>query len=221
MTLPESILVVMFPQGFILDSEKEDSFCYVDFSLDCLNYILAFYQKAQKLSHYANEFTQDVYLAHVASDIPLNLLLTKQGVIVLREELEFFLVVVTLKTSLKEQQQANNNSNIMLSHLKQKSSELLVRQDLVFEALLKTIYKEKDPESAAEFHLIDMLCTAGFTRQDHWDYRATEPNKTCITSLSLVTIYQKDTLHIGQKLMMFWRKPAVNKKHDVVDIALN
>jgi hypothetical protein len=212
LTLPESILVVMFPQGFVLDGQDEEPFCNVDFSVECLNYILSYYRKAQKAfkaNYYSNEFAEDAYLAHaVASGIPLSPLLTKQGIIILREELEFFIVPRTKssmersKEEVVEGKQANNS--IMLSNLKKKCGQLLVKEDLIFEALLKSIIeKEKLEENVAEYHLIDMLCTAGFSRKDHWSFRATEPNRTCITSLSLVSLCRKNRLHVGQKLMMF------------------
>lgn len=185
----------MFPQGFVLDGQEDNKpFCTVDFNIECLNYLLEYFQKAKE-NFKSDEFAQDAYLAHaVASGIPLNPLLTKQGVVVLREELEFFLVVT-------------ENNQTILSTLKQKSGDLLVKQDLVFEALLKNIDKENN---IAEHHLVDMLCNAGFSRTDHWNHRSTEPNKTCVSSLSLVCLNQSNRLNVGQKLIMFWRKPAVN-----------
>lgn len=187
----------MFPHGFSLDGKDEESnqsFCNVDFSIECLNYMLDYFQKARKEFRKENhEFTEDAYLAHaVASSIPLNPLLTKQGIIVLREELEYFVIALDKSTNI--------------SDLKQKSGDLLIKQDLVFDALLKNIDEENN---VAEYHLVDMLCTAGFSKSDHWQQRSTEPHKACISSLSLVSLCQKNRLHIGQKLMMFWKKPAV------------
>lgn len=189
------MLVVMFPHGFILDGEEDhnDRFCTVDFNLDCLLYVLDYFEKA-KASFKSDEFAQDAYLAHaVVSGIPLNPLLTKQAIVVLREELEFFLVLDHISPSLK-----------------QKSGEWLVQQDLVFEALLKNEDDADNGENrVAEHHLIDMLCHAGFSKLDHWQQRSTEPNKTSLTSLSLVSLSQSSRLGVGQKLIMFWRKPAV------------
>ncbi len=188
----------MFPHGFSLDGkdeEKNELFCNVDFSIECLKYVLEYFQKAKidfKQAHH--EFAEDAYLAHaVASGIPLNPLLTKQGIIVLREELEYFVII--------------EKPNIMLSDMKRTSGDFLVKEDLVFDALLKNIDKE---DNVAEYHLVDMLCTAGFSKEDHWQQRSVEPNKTCISSLSLVSLCQKNRLQIGQKLMMFWKKPAVS-----------
>ncbi|KAI7879549.1 uncharacterized protein EV154DRAFT_524453 [Mucor mucedo] len=193
--LPESMLVVMFPHGFVLDGQEDskDRFCTVDFNMDCLLYVLDYFEKA-KSNFKSDEFAQDAYLAHaVVSGIPLNPLLTKQAIVVLREELEFFLVLDSISPSLK-----------------QKSGEWLVQQNLVFEALLKN---DKDADDngenrVAEHHLIDMLCHAGFSKKDHWHHRSTEPNKTSVSSLSLVSLTQASRMAVGQKLIMFWRKPA-------------
>lgn len=186
----------MFPHGFVLDGQEDNKpYCTVDFNLECLNYVLEYFQKAKEDFKSDDGFAQDAYLAHaVASGIPLNPLLTKQAIVVLREELEFFLVVT-------------ENNQTVLSSLKQKSGEFLVTQDLVFEALLKNIDKQKN---IAEHHLVDMLCNAGFSKTDHWNHRSTEPNKTCVSSLSLVCLSQPSRLKVGKKLIVFWRKPAVN-----------
>ncbi|KAI9250677.1 hypothetical protein EDC94DRAFT_622872 [Helicostylum pulchrum] len=184
LNLPESILIVMFPQGYVI--EESSTFCKVDFNVECLNYLLDYFARAQQdFKSRRNEFEEDAYLAHaVASGIPLNPLLTKQGIVVLREELEFFVVATT-------------TNSIMLSALKQKTSHLLVQQDLIFDTLLNT----------TDRHLIDMLCNAGFSTSDHWSHRSSEPNKTCICSLALVCL-DKNKQSIGQKLLMFWKKPA-------------
>lgn len=174
----------MFPNGYVLD-EETSSFCRVDFDIECLDYVLEYFEKAQK-ERIHNEFEEDAYLAYaVASGIPLNPLLTKQAIVVLREELEFFLVVT---------------STHMLPCFKQKTSDLLVQQDLIFETLLNT----------EDHHLIDLLCQSGFSKSDRWAHRATEPNKTCISSVSLICLDEKNKVNCGQKLMIFWKKPAVN-----------
>ena len=79
---------------------------------------------------------------------------------------------------------------------------------------------------------------SGFSREDEWGYRATEPNRCCISSIALVLLktgisHPSRTLEDGaalqptapgapqpgvtvnaaqlataQKLLLFWRKPA-------------
>lgn len=90
-----------------------------------------------------------------------------------------------------------------------------------------------------------MRCTAaalrlrsGFSREDEWGYRATEPNRCCISSIALVLLktgishpsrtpgegaalepaapgvpqpgvtVNAAQLATAQKLLLFWRKPA-------------
>lgn len=78
-------------------------------------------------------------------------------------------------------------------------------------------------------------CTSGFNRDDEWGYRSLEPRRCCITSLALVLLNTGIThdhppghpftgpvsptqmnpqvnaaqLTTAQKLLLFWRKPAV------------
>ncbi|KAK9462169.1 uncharacterized protein V1516DRAFT_298218 [Lipomyces oligophaga] len=74
----------------------------------------------------------------------------------------------------------------------------------------------------AEKHLLDMLCSSGFTITDEWGFREREPGKTIISSLALVrllaTVPSPATSSspstsvspnpMAQKLLLFWRKPA-------------
>ena len=71
---------------------------------------------------------------------------------------------------------------------------------------------------------------SGFDRNDNWGYRALEPNRCCVTSIALVLlktgithaaplsnlngpkpapIVNATQLATAQKLLLFWRKPAV------------
>lgn len=90
----------------------------------------------------------------------------------------------------------------------------------------------------AEQHLIDMLCMSGFDRDDSWGFRAVEPSRCCITSIALVLLktgirfspedgepqpneeeleglegvrVDNQQLATAQKLLLFWRKPAVSR----------
>ncbi|CAG8433611.1 1191_t:CDS:2 [Ambispora gerdemannii] len=110
MSLPESILIVMFPNGLILgrgagldpyeDDEEagddasddsillEDQTIYVDFDPQCLEYILNFYRKAQDV-FYSNQGSS---MSTFPSNPTQNPLLNKQAIIVLREELDYFTI---------------------------------------------------------------------------------------------------------------------------------
>lgn len=59
-------------------------------------------------------------------------------------------------------------------------------------------------------------CGRGFNVDDAWGHRAAEPNKAVICSLALARLRtdskdSKDSNVVGmaQKLLLFWRKPAV------------
>jgi hypothetical protein len=68
--------------------------------------------------------------------------------------------------------------------------------------------------------------TSGFDREDEWGFRALEPSRCCISSIALVLLKTGIVHHPGasgekqvtidynqmataQKLLLFWRKPAV------------
>ncbi|KAK4512779.1 uncharacterized protein ATC70_003485 [Mucor velutinosus] len=227
-SLPESLLIAMFPNGLVLgrrdpstyDSSEEEDYddepaeqgneasgnrgeqtteaediltTYVDFDAACLKYVLTFYQQAQEARDQQQEVESIFASTPAAQYYPS--LLGKQPIIVLREELEYYCVV---SSSKKE-----NHEKVKLA-----AGEYLKRHDQVFAALQKNIARENN---VAEQHLIDMLCDAGFTREDSWGHRELEPSKTCIISMSLVllkTTGPDNHMATAQKLLLFWRKPA-------------
>ncbi|KAF7725132.1 hypothetical protein EC973_000384 [Apophysomyces ossiformis] len=223
-SLPESLLIAMFPNGFVLNSTanektsghtaatvlgntQSDVVNDVDFDPKCLVYVLDFFEAArQQFVHDKRESTGEGRLAATAlsaiSAIPLNPayypLLTKQTIIVLREELDYFVLP-------QQQEQAKAYG---IHRLKYAAGLHLQKYDLVFDALLRNINKEGNE---AEQHLVDMLCDAGFSREDRWPYRALEPKRACIGSLSLInikTVGANNRMGTAQKLMLFWKKPA-------------
>lgn len=72
-----------------------------------------------------------------------------------------------------------------------------------------------------------VLLLSGFNRDDVWGYRALEPSRCCISSIALVLLKTGIThnpsaasrddrvavdyaqMSTAQKLLLFWRKPAV------------
>jgi hypothetical protein len=225
-SLPESLLIVMFPNGLILgkmhddeydDDEDEgsndsvaleDQVNYVDFDPKCLDFVLQFYRHAQKV--FAEEHSgENSTFQQGASSMPMmnanqHPLLTKQAIIVLREELEYF----ALPPSAKEKG-TSPPTNESMRKLKLDCGKYLLERDQIFTALQRNISKENN---VAEQHLIDMLCDSGFSRDDKWGYRAMEPLKTCIVSIALVmlkTTGPENHMATAQKLLLFWRKPAV------------
>ncbi|KAI8344484.1 hypothetical protein BC941DRAFT_508032 [Chlamydoabsidia padenii] len=226
-SLPESLLIAMFPNGLILggrqddyededddqhsrdsvgndkttvtknaddeDEDDDDDFqvTYVDFDPVCLEYVLQFYRQAQTLS---NEMQKVQVDEPSPAYYPL---MDKQPIIVLREELEYFCVPSQKKLSVAD-----------MATLKLQCGQYLRHQDEIFAALQKSIARENN---MAEQHLIDMLCDAGFSRNDRWGHRALEPMRTCIISMGLVllkTTGPDNHMPTAQKLLLFWRKPA-------------
>lgn len=75
------------------------------------------------------------------------------------------------------------------------------------------------------FSLLTEFIESGFNRDDEWGYRACEPQRNVISSMALVLLKtginhhednkegppEIDPVQMGtaQKLLLFWRKPAV------------
>jgi hypothetical protein len=82
-----------------------------------------------------------------------NPLLTKQAIIVLREELEFFVIPPTLEG--KPATDGNGSATQAMSKLKRDCADVLLDKQSIFTALQRNVNKENN---IAEQHLIDMLC---------------------------------------------------------------
>lgn len=54
---------------------------------------------------------------------------------------------------------------------------------------------------------------SGFKKEDKWPRRVLEPSRACISSLALTEVKNNDkpstSINTSQKLLLFWRKPAV------------
>ncbi|CAO3649556.1 unnamed protein product [Cunninghamella blakesleeana] len=193
------------------DEDDDDDFqvTYVDFDPVCLEYVLKFYRQAQDLSAEMKQQRLNNNNGDENNDQHHHALPTinpssgyysledKQPIIVLREELEYFCVPSQKKLSPAD-----------MTNLKIQCGQYLRQHDEIFAALQKSIARENN---VAEQHLIDMLCDAGFSRDDRWGHRALEPMKTCIISMGLVllrTTGPDNHMATAQKLLLFYRKPA-------------
>ena len=150
-----------------------------------------------------------------------NPLLTKQAIIVLREELEYFVIPPPGDDGLPVHDFTNDQGIADDDHLalKRQCGGHLLDKKSIFTALQRNVNKENN---VAEQHLIDMLCMSGFDRDDAWGFRAIEPSRCCISSIALVllktgishldnaeVIVDQHQMSTAQKLLLFWRKPAV------------
>ncbi|KAI0773095.1 hypothetical protein BD413DRAFT_539127 [Trametes elegans] len=253
LSLPESVLLCLFPNGLVLsrqsaalsDGGNDDDYeeLYgVDFDPDCFEFVLSFFQHARE-EFYGTANSPGLLAAQQqlleggspTSDFgpspSQNPLLSKQAIIVLREELEYFSIP---PKDGKEATDARGIANDALLDLKRKCGDYLLHKRNIFTALQRNVNKENN---LAEQHLIDMLCMSGFDRDDEWGYRAMEPSRCCISSIALVLL-KTGILHTtsptgerqvtvdynqmatAQKLLLFWRKPARKCWWDGIEVDL-
>lgn len=128
------------------------------FDADCFQYILDFWAKAQ-YDFYGTKSSPGLFAAQ--ANIPLNpadttqnpLFLTKQAIIVLREELEYF--SITKPGGLARTDIITGLPNEELREVKRQCGKALEERTSIFTALQRNVNKENN---LAEQHLIDMLC---------------------------------------------------------------
>ncbi|CAK9442056.1 uncharacterized protein LODBEIA_P58330 [Lodderomyces beijingensis] len=224
MSLPESILLCLFPNGVFLDSQgqiisnlTENDVVYVNFDPGCFQYIIDVFSKAQQeleqmpqLQHQREQHQQQQqqqgsnHLSPVQSHTSAtrnhqeNILQTKPAIIVLREDLDFYVIPPIAGLNMEEMKQLKRGvskellkNKLIFSGLGYKFSD---DSDLISEETGEKLQdaNEKQDNShglgPAEQHLFDMLCGSGFEVRDKWGSRSLEPGKCVISSLSLVRL---------------------------------
>ncbi|KAI0313103.1 hypothetical protein OF83DRAFT_1142913 [Amylostereum chailletii] len=253
MNLPESVLLCLFPNGLVLsrqsvtmsdsgDNSEEEELYGVDFDPDCFSFVLQFFRNASDTFYGADGapglFAAQQHLADTTNN-PLtappefapnqNPLLTKQAIIVLREELEYFSIPPKGSEAATD---ATGAANDPLIELKKECGQYLLNKRSIFTALQRNVNKENN---IAEQHLIDMLCMSGFDREDEWGFRSVEPSRCCISSIALVNLktgivhspgaeppvsVDFNQMATAQKLLLFWRKPARKCWWDGIEVDL-
>jgi len=243
-------LLCLFPNGLVLSrqsvalsdggGDEDDEEVYgVDFDPDCFQFVLTFFRNASD-NFYGTATSPGLFSAQqhllesssasefgpAASQNPL---LSKQAIIVLREELEYFSIPPKDSHAATDQYGIANDQML---ELKRRSGDYLIEKRNIFTALQRNVNKENN---VAEQHLIDMLCLSGFDREDEWGFRALEPSRCCISSIALVLLktgiihhsngekpVEIDSAQMGtaQKLLLFWRKPARKCWWDGLDVEL-
>ena len=133
------------------------------FDPDCFSYVLAFFRKASE-DFYGTPSSPGLFAAQqhlVEGGSPTsdfgpsqsqNPLLTKQAIIVLREELEYFSIPPKDGTASTN---PSGIANDALLDLKRRCGDFLLHKRNIFTALQRNVNKENN---IAEQHLIDMLC---------------------------------------------------------------
>ncbi|KAH7031882.1 P-loop containing nucleoside triphosphate hydrolase protein [Macrophomina phaseolina] len=145
---------------------------------------------------------------HPAEAVPIepmhgsarDMLQDRAGIIVLREDLDFYAIPPRRDIEQEEMMQ-----------VKRAAGKALLRQDGIFSGLRKS-----EEPGTTEQHLIEMLTAGGFNHDDRWGHRAGEPNKAVICSIALARLrtdikgndLNSNAVGMAQKLLLFWRKPA-------------
>jgi hypothetical protein len=167
----------LFPQWLTLTrlppppSRPPPPFCLSpvpQFAPNCFNYVLDFFQKAtldfygtsdqpgfyqlQSSLHYSSPNSLPSSPSSFDDDPSSNPLLHKQGIIVLREELEYFVIPARGGEARTDMDGIANES---LRELKVMAGKGLLERRQIFTALQRNVNKENN---VAEQHLIDMLC---------------------------------------------------------------
>ncbi|KAJ9074653.1 hypothetical protein DSO57_1004110 [Entomophthora muscae] len=209
--LPESVLIVMFPNGVILSKNPTSNLAspahiiYVDFNPDMLHFVLSFYHSME--DEKTNASFPDLSRLFGISSGPSSPFTGRRPFVILREELDYF--------TIPENQTPNH------SPLKVACGQHLLKSSKIFDAFERNIH---GGNNQAERQLVDMLCLSGFNRGDEWGYRCIEPIRATLVSISLVSLDASDQAiqsGVTQKLLLFWRKPARKCWWDIENVILD
>lgn len=177
--LPESLLLGI-SNGLCTDNMGNIMFsaaevAVVNFSPECLQFTLDVFRKAsEEILPSASEPATPSSPTESSSGDPgiSELLRTRPAIIVLREDLDYYCLPPSPDISSER-----------MTAIKRECGKRLVEHNHIFSAL----QRGENPGSA-EQHLMDMLCSSGFSIDERWGFRSLEPNKTVVSSLALVRL---------------------------------
>ncbi|KAJ5718115.1 dipeptidyl peptidase 3, partial [Penicillium malachiteum] len=207
LTLPEFVLLSLFPNGLLPDGHMggfhEGDIYPVDYDPASLQYMLDFFRSvAQSIpsSLPSGSTSPELDVPDVMQNSARDMLQDRAGIIVLREDLDFYAIPPQPDIGVDE-----------MLEVKRAAGRALLKQDGIFSGLRKS-----EEVGSTEQHLIEMLTAGGFDRDDQWGHRAPEPNKAVICSLALAKLRtdirgdlsNNNAVGMAQKLLLFWRKPA-------------
>lgn len=186
MSLPESILLSLFPNGVFLNFNgqvitnlTEDDVVFVNFDPDCFEYILRTFSDAHA-DLLGNGPLSPQILITSKLDSASSVLQNKPAIIVLREDLDYYVIPPIGGCS------ADDVRHLKLEVGAKLSENLLIFSGLGYNVNLPpTTVQTLGP---AEQHLFDMLCSSGYNKGEAWGLRSLEPGKCIIQSLSLVRL---------------------------------
>ncbi|PSS15053.1 hypothetical protein M430DRAFT_104030 [Amorphotheca resinae ATCC 22711] len=209
LTLPEFVLLSLFPNGLLpdghLNAYHEGDAFQVDYDPVSLQYMLEFFRNvAQTIPSGGNSPSAGPEMDAVPIE-PMpgsarEMLQDRAGIIVLREDLDFYVIPPYADIEQPE-----------MIEVKRAAGRALLKQDGIFSGL-----RRSEESGTTEQHLIEMLTAGGFNHDDRWGHRANEPNKAVICSLALARLRTdirggemgNNAVGMAQKLLLFWRKPA-------------
>ena len=132
------------------------------FDPQCFSFVLSFFRQAQDTFYGTSSFpglfqAQQHLDQHLPSEFSANQnpLLTKQAIIVLREELEYFAIPPQGDPAKTSADPVTGQPSEILIDLKRECGTKLLEKKSIFTALQRNVSKENN---LAEQHLIDMLC---------------------------------------------------------------
>lgn len=205
LTLPEFVLLSLFPNGLLpdghLNTYHEGDAFQVDYDPASLQYMLEFFRTvAQTIPTSESPSAEaDAVPIEPMAGSAREMLQDRAGIIVLREDLDFY--VIPPKPDIEQPE---------MIEVKRAAGKALLRQDGIFSGL-----RRSEETGTTEQHLIEMLTAGGFNHDDTWGHRANEPNKAVICSLALARLRTdirsdmgNNAVGMAQKLLLFWRKPA-------------
>lgn len=202
LTLPEFVLLSLFPNGLFPEGHmggfSDGDAVQVDYDPASLQYMLDFFRDvAQSIPTDASPTASHEDVPSVGAPRDDS---KRAGIIVLREDLDFY--VIPPRADIEQPE---------MIAVKRAAAQALQKQDGIFSGL-----KRSDEPGTTEAHLIEMLTAGGFNHDDLWGHRAGEPNKAVICSLALARLrsdirgseMNTNAAGMAQKLLLFWRKPA-------------
>ncbi|EPY53803.1 phosphatase activator [Schizosaccharomyces cryophilus OY26] len=208
LSLPESVLMCLFPRGLMLDYEIQEHltnnrpliFQTADFDPSIFGYIVSYFRMMESRINDEIQFISP----------PVPSFPGKCGIIFLKEDIEFYVI----PPMFPETQSAMEVKPIDLARTKQKVARQLLQEKRIFDCLHVT---NSTPEESAEKNLVRMLCYSGFSEDDEWKLRIQEPHRACITSATLTNldfsadkgpVSDPNYFPVFHKLLLFWQKPA-------------
>jgi len=206
-------------------TEKDEVYIY-NFSNKSFEYIMDTYTEAtydlanhsiQKLydtygdpKRKNNESSSGGFFSHFGSNsstpslsskqTEINLLNENPAIIVLREDLDYYVVETDIKVN------PNNHEiwDILKRSCKLSVGAYLQNDHDIYDGLYcsNKVTSSTNPTElgSAEQHLMDMLISSGLKKGSTWGQRSQDPDKTVISSLTLIRLYNASTKEYREKV---------------------